>query len=81
MKTGTQPSEHDLMLWRTFEEWYPGWVHHVEKWENHDEKSIKVTMKNDGYMTSGWIYIFGKELDKENWLLNRIYPPREPKSA
>lgn len=58
-------------LWKTFEEWWPPWLKHVDHWEVWDDKSIAVHFKKDGYYTGGSTYIFGRK-GENAWSLQKI---------
>lgn len=59
-----------LGLWITFNEWWPAWPEHVASWSHFDSQSIMVRFKEDDYMMSGVVYIFGKS-GKDQWFLKR----------
>ena len=79
-KTGTITSELDNRLWRTFSEFWPAWIKHVDRFEHRDGESISVFFKEDGYITNGAVYIFGKK-KKTGWFLNLIEGPVELRVA
>lgn len=72
-RIGTSASER---LWAKFKEFWPPWAEHVDHYEERDDKSITVYFKEDKYITSGSVYIFGDKGD-ENWFLNRIQGPKK----
>ena len=55
-------------LWWTFKEWWPAWVDHAERWEPRGDGSITVIFREDGYMTSGKEYVFGRKADGSYFL-------------
>lgn len=78
----TTEAKQDEWLWDKFKEFWPPWVEHIENWESYPEQGgIRVHFKDDGYVTSGAIYVFGsKGLSKngeEQWFLSRIQGPRK----
>ena len=69
-QTGTKNELADE-LWKTFKEWWPPWLKHVDHWETWDDESIAVYFKRDGYYTDGCTYIFGQN-GEDAWSLRRI---------
>lgn len=65
--------EHHKYLWDTFCEFYAGWVSHVQSVEKYSDNKILVIMKEDGYTTSGFHYIFGDN-GPNKWYMKRIEP-------
>lgn len=60
-------------LWKTFREWWPAWVEHIDKWEPCKSNSILVRFKPDGYMTSGITYLFGMEKQDSKFFLHTVH--------
>lgn len=63
--------DRDQYLYDTFCVFWPPWQEHIDHWEHYADNTILVTMKNDGHVTSGSVYIFGDD-GCEKWHMERM---------